>query len=148
MAPRSVTRETLGAWVIKTDPATTSVDELRRTAFRTVTSRCVAPTYRTDLVDAGQPVLLWISGADRSNPAGIYAQGRTTGRVEATGADQLSMPMELEPVNPPVPRAEILAHPVVAQIEVVRMAAGSNPSYITRQHLEELVSRWPQVTVV
>lgn len=147
MAPRSVTRETLGAWVIKTDPESTSVDDLRRTAFRTVSSRCVVPTYRTDLVDAGQPVLLWISGSDPRSPAGIYAQGRTTGRVAATGADELSMPLELVPVEPPILRAEILTDPVLSRIEVVRMAAGSNPSYITRQQLAELASRWPQVTV-
>lgn len=141
MGPRTITRETFGAWVIKTNPRITPVDELRRTGFRTVTSRCVVPTYRVALVESGQPVLLWISGGD----AGIYASGRTTGRVEPSNDDQPAMPIELEPVAPPVLRAEIVADPVLAQIEVVRMPAGSNPSYLTRRQLEELASRWPQV---
>ncbi|KAA1426566.1 hypothetical protein [Nocardioides antri] len=148
MAPRAraLTPESLGAWVLKTNPRQQPVGELVRSGFRTVTARCVRPTYRADLIAAGQPVLLWVSGGDPSIPAGIYAQGRTTGAAEP-GSPELTMPVELGPVEPPVLRAELVEHPLLGQIEVLKMAAGSNPSFITREGLRELTRRWPQVTV-
>ena len=148
MAPRgrAITRESLGAWVLKGSPLVQPMGELVRTGFARVTGRCVAPTYRTDLVEAGQAVLFWISGGDLSTPPGIYAQGRTTGRVEHDGT-ALVMPVELGPVSPPILRAEIVQHPSLARIEVVRMAAGSNPSFLSHQHVRALQNTWPQIDV-
>lgn len=159
MAPRAraVTRESLGAWLLKGSPEVHPVGEHVRSTFSTITSRCVRPTYRTDLIEAGQPVLFWISGHDPCTPAGIYAQGQTTGRAQDAGtvdrwieeADPgertLVMPVELEPVEPPVLRSEIAEHPLLEQIEVMKMAAGSNPSFLSCEQLRALRSRWPQV---
>jgi hypothetical protein len=136
-----VTRESLGAWLIKVAPDAFPVEEHVRDGFRGVTTRCVRPSYRADLIERGQPVLLWVSGNESRVPAGIYAQGRTTGRVDT----ELVMPVALAPLEPPILRAEIVAHPVLSSIEVVRMAAGSNPSFLSREHLDELRRRWPQV---
>ena len=119
---------------------------LVRTGFSTITTRCVRPSYRTSLVAPGQPVLLWVSGQDRSHPAGVYAEGRTTGVVRAEG-DDLVLPVSLTPLEPAVRRVELLAHPLLAQLEVLRMPAGSNPSYVTEEQLEALRAGWPQVTV-
>ena len=120
--------------------------ELVRTGFATITTRCVRPSYRTSLVAPGQPVLLWISGQDRAHPAGVYAEGRTTGVVRPDDED-LVMPVSLVALEAPVPRVELLAHPLLAQLEVLRMPAGSNPSYVTEEQLEALREGWPQVTV-
>lgn len=146
---RAVTAETLGAWLIKANPDVTAVDDLVRRGFRDVTSRCVTRSYRTGLVAAGQPVLLWVSGNDPRVPAGIHAQGHTTGGLEGAdgGTTELVMPVVLEPVDPPVLRAELVGDPALRRIEVVRMPAGSNPSYVTREQLRELAARWPQLTV-
>lgn len=146
---RAVTPETLGAWLIKTNPRVSPVDELAGRGFRDVTSRCVTRSYRTDLVEAGQPVLLWVSGNDPRVPAGIHAQGHTTGGLVGAdgGASELVLPVALEPVDPPILRAELVGDPRLRQIEVVRMPAGSNPSYVTRGQLRELAARWPQLTV-
>ena len=119
---------------------------LVRSGFSTITTRCVRPSYRTSLVAPGQPVLLWVSGRDRSHPAGVYAEGRTTGVVRQDGED-LVMPVSLGALEVPVPRVELLAHPLLAQLEVLRMPAGSNPSYVTQEQLEALRAGWPQVTV-
>ncbi len=120
--------------------------ELVRTGFSTITTRCVRPSYRTSLVAPGQPVLLWVSGQDRAHPAGVYAEGRTTGVVRTDG-DDLVVPVSLTPLGLVVPRVELLAHSLLAQLEVLRMPAGSNPSYVTKEQLEALAAGWPQVTV-
>lgn len=157
--PRAITHENFGAWLIKGSRDVYPVDKLVRTRFSTVEGWSLRPTYRTDLIERGQAVLFWISGDDDQHPAGIYAAGRTTGgawkdvaddrwvKEAERGTPKLFMPVELGPVSPPVLRAEIMLHPVLSQIEVVKMAAGSNPSFLTREELSALRREWPQVTV-
>ena len=145
---RVVTEQTLGAWLVKGNRGVSSVDELVHTGFASVAGRCVRPGYRSDLVGPGQPVLFWVSGGDRSHPSGIYAQGHTTGHAEADPeGSTLVLPLRLEPLTEPVPRSELLHHPVLRELEVLRMAAGSNPSFLTRDQLQELRRQWPQVSV-
>jgi hypothetical protein len=143
---RAVTSATLGAWLIKSSPSASPVDELVRTDFASVTGRCIRPTYRADEVAAGQAVLFWISGDDARHPAGLYAQGRTTGPALLEG-DQLVMPVRLTSLDPPILRRELVEHPQLSRLEVIRMAAGSNPSFLTRDQLRELTRRYPQVCV-
>jgi hypothetical protein len=95
---------------------------------------CVQPTYRTALVAARQPVLLWVSGTEPGLPAGIHAHGRATG--PARGGE---MPLVLAPLTDPLLRSELVAHPDLGSLEVLRMPAGSNPSYVTPEQLEVLV---------
>lgn len=144
MAPpaRAVTAESLGAWLLKTDPASTPVGELVASGFRSMTSRCVRRSYRTELMAPGQLVLLWVSGRDPRFPAGIYAQGRLVARPD----ESLEVAIELEPFDPPVLRSELLADPVLSGIEVLRMPAGSNPSYLTRDELARLREFWPSAS--
>jgi hypothetical protein len=145
---RAVTEQTLGAWLVKGNRGVSSVDELVRNGFTSVAGWCVHASYRTDLVLPGQPVLFWVSGGDRDHPTGIHAQGLTTGRPEsAADGMKLILPLRLEPIPPPVTRTELLTHPVLREVEVIRMAAGSNPSFLTRDQLAELRRQWPQVTV-
>lgn len=138
---RAVSTDSLGAWLLKTAPAATTVDRLGADGFRSLTHRCVRRSYRTALMEPGQRVLLWVSGRDPRTPAGIHAQGRITGVPEPArggGPDRLEVPLRLEPVDRPVLRADLLADPVLSRIEVVRMPAGSNPSYLSREELARL----------
>jgi hypothetical protein len=139
----AITPSSLGAWLVKASPDGLPVAEAVRTGFRTVTSRCVRPTYRAELVAEGQPVLLWVSGRDPHHPAGIYAAGHTTGPVEQ-GAE-LAMPVRLVPVDPVVARVDLLAEPLLSQLEVIRMPAGSNPSYLDTEQYLALCEAFPQV---
>ena len=156
----AVDQESLGAWLIKCRPDASLLGGWLRTGFQDVSPRCVRRTYRTDLVAAGQPVLFWISGQDRECPAGIYAQGWTTGAAgidpthdsaddpARTGAGtQLVVPVALETLASAILRREIGLHPVLSRIEVMRMPAGSNPSFLDRTQLDELRRAWPQVTL-
>ena len=143
---RAVTPDSLGAWLIKASPA---LDPSIATSPAAVTSRCVRPSYRTDLVRAGQWVLFWLSGGSVAYPPGIYAVGRTTGPVigacGGAGEPGLSMPVRLRPLETPVLRADLVVDPVLAEIEVIRMPAGSNPSFLTRAQLAALSESWPQL---
>ena len=143
MTARAITEGSLGAWLVKASPASLSIGELVRTGFADITSRCVRATYRTDLIKADQPVLLWVSGKDRQHPAGIYACGHTTGPVDEA-APTPEMPVRLRPVRPPVRREELLDDPMLSGIEVIRMPAGSNPSYLDVEQYAALQQAFPQ----
>lgn len=155
----AITAETLGAWLIKGSQDVHPVDKLIRNRFSSVTDWCLRETYRTDLIRRGQRVLFWISGKSETHPAGIYAQGQTTGRATTELADdewvdpgergqpKLFMPVKLRPLAAPVLREDLLQHPSLSQMEVLRMAAGSNPSFVTAAELAALHAAWPQVRV-
>ncbi|WP_181310004.1 hypothetical protein [Nocardioides campestrisoli] len=144
--PLVLSEESLGAWLLKTDPRGTSVADLLAGGLARVATRCVRRSYRTDLIAPGQPVLLWVSGGDRRHPAGLYAQGRTTGPATTDDEGQLVMPLALEALPEPVLRDELLEHPELSRAEVIRMPAGSNPSYLSGAQLDALRQTWPQVT--
>lgn len=140
LADRAVSTTSLGAWLLKTDPASPGTQTLL-TAGPCELTRCVRRSYRTSLMEPGQPVLLWVSGRDPRTPAGVHAAGLVTGAPRpAAGGDErrLEVGLSLEPVDPPVLRADLLADPVLSRIEVIRMPAGSNPSYLSREELARL----------
>ena len=89
--------------------------------------RCVRPTYRLGLVRPGDPCVLWRSGRDRP---GIAATGVVAAEpAEAEGGPVVAVLLTL--LVDPVPRAELLADPRFRDAEVLRMPAGSNPSWLS-----------------
>lgn len=76
---RAVGVDDLGAWLFKARGAEPSTWAHVRSGFVEVGTWCVRPSYRTDLVQAGHPVLLWVSGNRQDLPAGIHAAGVATG---------------------------------------------------------------------
>jgi hypothetical protein len=141
---RAISEDSLGAWLVKASPVSLPIEEVVRTGFTDITTRCVRPTYRTELVREGQPVLLWVSGNHPRHPAGIYAAGHTTGPVNEV-APTPEMPVRLRAVRPAIQRLELLDHPTLAGIEVLRMPAGSNPSYLDVEQYDALRHAFPQV---
>jgi hypothetical protein len=137
---RAVSLGDLGAWLVKAGGAEASTYEHVTDGFARVDSWCVRPGYRARLVEPGQAVLLWVSGRHREMPAGIYARGRTSG--PASGG---TMPVVLEPLAMPVLRSELVGHPGLEGLEVLRMPAGSNPSYVTRAQLAALADLSPEL---
>jgi len=145
MAAPVVSEHSLGAWLLKTRPDSAPLEEWLASDFAGVTERCVRPTYRAGLVRAGQPVLLWVSGSDPRHPAGIHAHGRATGPVRADPVSGLVLPVSLRRTEPPVARGDLRALPVLRDIEVLRMPAGSNPSYLDRGAYAALCDSFPQL---
>ncbi len=130
-----VTPESLGAWVIKCNPAVTPVEEMVETG-RPVTSWCVAANYRSALMAAGQPALLWVSGAARGRyPRGIWGVGRVTGPALAKRAPAgagLVAPLHISLLDSPVPAQVLAAIPALGDLEVLRQPYMSNPSWCTK----------------
>jgi hypothetical protein len=90
-------------------------------------TRCVRPSYRLGLMRPGQPCLLWVSGRDRP---GVHALGRLTGEPAGDGGGP-EVPVAFTLLAEPVPRTALLADPAARNAEVLRMPAGSNPSWLS-----------------
>jgi hypothetical protein len=89
--------------------------------------RCLRPSYRLELMAPGHPCLLWVSGRDRP---GVHALGELTALpVGSPGGPVVAV--RLTRLAQHVDRRELLADPAVRDAEVLRMPAGSNPSWLT-----------------
>ena len=100
-------------------------------------TRCVRRSYRLELMSAGQPCLLWLSGRDRP---GVHGLGVLTGGAEPDG-DSWAVPLRLTLLAEPVPRADLLIDPVARDAEVLRMPAGSNPSWLSPAQFAAVLTR-------
>ena len=128
---RTLSAEDVAAWLVKTSlPPERLVDDWAPGATQRL-QRCLRASYRLDLMRAGQPCVLWLSGRDRP---GVHAVGSLAG-PPAAGAGGPEVPVTLRRLVRPVPREALLLSPAFADAEVVRMPAGSNPSYLTAAQL-------------
>ncbi len=129
----TVTAENLGAWLLKGNADQN--DLLGRFAREPRVRRwCVRPGYRTRLMRAGQPVLLWASGSRRRDiPYGVCGAGRLAGPAEQEPDGGWAVPLDLVVADPShwLSRAEIRADSRLAGLEVLRQPQGSNPSFVT-----------------
>lgn len=133
--PRApLTRADIGCWVIKSATAPQGVVSGWLPGERRELSRCLRPTYRLGLMAPGQRCLLWCSG---SRDPGVHAIGRLS--AAAVLEPSPCVLVELWLLASPVSRAEILHAPSLAGAEVLRMPAGSNPSYLSPPQIERLV---------
>jgi hypothetical protein len=100
--------------------------------------RCVRSSYRLELMAAGQPCLLWLSGRNR---AGVHALGVLTAATGAGDDGGPVIPVRLTLLGHPVPRADLLADPRLQEAEVLRMPAGSNPSWLSGPQFDAVLDR-------
>jgi hypothetical protein len=100
-------------------------------------TRCVRSSYRLELMAAGQPCLLWVSG--RVAP-GVHALGTlTAGTHEADGGPVA--PVRLTRLRDPLPRVALLTDAIARDAEVLRMPAGSNPSWLSAEQFAVVLDR-------
>jgi hypothetical protein len=102
-------------------------------------TRCVRRSYRLDLMAPGRPCLLWVSG--RTEP-GVHALGELTAQPEERD-DGPVVAVRLLRLGTPVPRADLLADPAVRDAEVLRMPAGSNPSWLSAGQFAAVLAHLP-----
>jgi hypothetical protein len=94
--------------------------------------RCLRRSYRLDLMAPGQRCLLWWSGRQ----AGVHAIGRLAGAPEEPDG---RVPVALRLLAEPVPRGDLLPS-AFASAEVIRMPAGSNPSWLDDRQLDAVLA--------
>ena len=140
-----------GAWLFKCNP--------RRRDFQRflsesdgITEWCAARSYRATLIRPGQPVILWVSGSDARGPTpGIWGLGQTISDAAASdddpgansllaGAVDTRVQLSLRLLNEPVPRAVLRHVAALERLEVLRVPAGSNPSWVTGSEFAALLA--------
>jgi hypothetical protein len=130
VADRSVTLETLGAWVIKCNPAATPLEPMR-VAGTAKPSWCVAANYRFQLMRPGQRVLFWVSAHPRR---GIWGVGTVVGPVFREHG-RLHVPVDIPLLAEPLIAAELAAVPGLQSMEVFRSPQQANPSWVSTREL-------------
>jgi hypothetical protein len=135
----------VGAWVLKARPSLWDIGAALRHGIELDWWR-LAHTYRVELVRAGQPCVMWVTRGDATTRSGIWAVGAITGEpVEDTGDpdDPLwrdrdaqrqvrpRIPVELEVLERPVLREELVDHPELQRTEILRVPRIGNPAALT-----------------
>jgi hypothetical protein len=100
---------------------------------------------------AGQPCLLWLSG--RADP-GVHALGSLTAAPQDADGESASsafrttsgtgspvVPVRLTLLAEPLAREALLADPRARDAEVLRMPAGSNPSWLSPAQFAVVLDR-------
>ena len=130
----------VACWVLKSTRPPAAIDVGWRPGTARSLTRCVRRSYRLELMAAGQPCLLWLSGRDRP---GVHALGSLEGAVEDDKG--LAVPVRLTLLPDPVLRTDLLGDPRMRDAEVLRMPAGSNPSWLSRAQFDAVLDRAPGV---
>ena len=111
-----------------------------RTGERRIDRWCVAPNYRSAMIEAGDPILLWVSGDGRRLARGLWGAGRVTGAVHAIpGANggAPAIPVDVEAFDDGISDGE-LRSAGLDDLEVQRQPMGSNPSWISTAQMRRL----------
>lgn len=127
---RSVTLDSLGAWVIKCNPGKTPVEPMRAAGDANPVW-CVADNYRSRLMRPGQRVLFWVTSHPRR---GIWGAGRITGDLSVEDG-QLHVPVRIPLFAEPLTAAELAATPSLRAMEVFRSPQQANPSWVSMAEL-------------
>lgn len=150
-----LSRGDVGAWVFKGNPDevwdyfSDLEDSGRAPGDIDEGGWTLGPTYRSEMVQQGDLVVLWITGSH--NP-GIYEIGHVNGPLERDVIDTTYLkddsrrsrqvwcaPFKTVLLTDFIPRAVLKAHPVVSGCEQFRIPVISNPTYLTPQELEALI---------
>jgi len=130
----------------------------------TITDWSVVPGYRSEMMTPGDKVVFWVSGNGRIMTRGIWGIGQVTDYVQdsvpedfqmgdvnywkdeaARLAVELSVPVDVELFDEAVSAVDLQAAGIV-NLEVQRLAQGSNPSWVSREQLaalEAILPSWP-----
>lgn len=120
----------VGAWLLKSRALPDAVSPGWAAQTQVVLSRCVTRSYRLDLMVPGQPCVLWVSG---QRDPGVHAVGHLVDRPDLPLREhgEPTVRVALTRLGRHVPRADLVRDAEGADAEVLRMPAGSNPSYLT-----------------
>ncbi len=147
----------VGAWLLKANPAVWDVGAHLASGAPLDRWR-LAPTYRCDLIEAGQPVVLWVTRGDPDLTPGIWAVGVTTGPADDDigdpddplwrdeGARRQVRPyveVHLDVLAAPIGADEVRSHPVFRGMELFRAPRMGSPLHLTPRELGALRALLP-----
>lgn len=159
-----VTREDLGAWLIKCHPAVFDLAGLIDGGADTILRWSVRRGYRAELMSPGDRIIFWVSGRGEEFVRGIWGTGYLTDYVqdaapedpdaddpgywldaEARAAVELYIPCNIPLFESGVADRDLKAAGI-DDLEVMRMPQGSNPSWVSTDQLKRLdpFLEWPE----
>ncbi|MCU1538319.1 MAG: hypothetical protein JWP82_2670 [Humibacillus sp.] len=158
-----VERTTLGAWLLKCNPALWDLRGLVDDGDARVTSWAVQPGYRARLMAPGDRVVFWVSGDGRQGFArGIWGLGSVVAEAEpwveteqglwhsASDSHRVHARVEVDVPLLHVPVTDEQLRAVgIDRLEVQRQPFLANPSVLRRDDLaamRDLLPPWPHAT--
>lgn len=170
---RAITDETFGAWLVKCNPEVWDLQTYLADGHEYIDNWSVQKNYRSEMMQPGDPVVLWVTGTDRAPlQPGVWGVGQVTApvnvevdldvdEVEETGDALATDPgywldlaarararyfvgLDVPFLDEPVSRAEIRAVPALADAEVLRAPMMGNPNWLTRAEWEALQALLPE----
>jgi predicted RNA-binding protein with PUA-like domain len=156
----AVSRETLGAWLLKANPAVWDLRRFLASGETRLTSWSVQRSYRSALMRPGDRVVFWLSGPGTGGLVrGVWGLGHVVAEAEAWAdaepgfwlddaarqALRARVEVDVALLEQPLPAAE-LREAGLTDLEVQRVPQMSNPSWLSRPQLaalQELLPDWP-----
>jgi|tagenome__1003787_1003787.scaffolds.fasta_scaffold20767406_2 hypothetical protein len=138
-----LTADGVACWVLKTAAPPEELAPGWAPGTTRSLTRCLRGSYRLGLMVPGAPCLLWLSGRDRP---GVHALGvLAAAPSHAGGGPEVAVRLTL--LDRLVARADLLADPDFRSAEVVRMPAGSNPSWLSAGQYAAVLAALPRGAV-
>ncbi len=130
---RAITDEAFGAWLLKRSSRTWDVVAWVAAGPGHRQEWCVQPSYRSARMRAGDPVVLWVSGSARSEPAaGVWGLGRLRGPATTPAiAGKPVVPVDVAMLGLLLTRVQARQDPVLQGMEVLRQPSMGNPGWLT-----------------
>jgi hypothetical protein len=157
---QAISRETLGAWLLKANPAVWDVRRFLADGETRLTSWSVQRGYRAGLMRPGDKVVFWLSGpGTRGLTRGVWGLGHVVAEAEAWAdaepgwwlddaarqALRARVEVDVPLLEHPLPAGELRAAGIT-DLEVQRVPQGSNPSWVSLPQLaalQDLLPAWP-----
>jgi predicted RNA-binding protein with PUA-like domain len=154
-----VTRDNLGAWLVRCNPATWDLPQFIEDGHDRIGVWSVARNYRSRLMEPGDRLVLWVAGSSNLMVRGIWGLGHVTRDAYDAVADDADdygywldqdhadrvdnvVDVDLPILVTPVSDAELREAGIDA-LEVQLQPQGSNPSWISKEQLAQLLPLLP-----
>ncbi|HUW77508.1 MAG TPA: DUF3883 domain-containing protein [Candidatus Nanopelagicaceae bacterium] len=162
-----VSLETLGAWVFKCNPEVWDILAWIEDGNDRIDDWTIVDNYRSKLLAAGQPAIVWVSGPTQGAKAlpGIWGVGQVVGSaqwgvrmsreevkkgfwkdVKKGQAATYWVPLAVDLLPKPLDRMILATDPILRNAEVFKQPQGSNPSFLTKKEyasLQRLIKKSP-----
>lgn len=158
-----------GAWLVTCHPDVYDLAGLHAAGHRGVANWRVRPSYRTDRMQPGDRIVLWMEegrGAPDDPTPGVWGVGRVVGPVEALpvvpsprfawmdrtdgGRPDQYVETDLRLLDEPLPAAVLAGDEGFAEAEVLGTQVPGNPLVLSQREWDALAARlpagWPDPT--
>jgi predicted RNA-binding protein with PUA-like domain len=155
---KKVTRQNLGAWMVKCNPKVWDLEGFLQDGNDLIDDWSVQENYRSALMQPGDLIFFWVTGNDRARlTPGVWGVGHVVApttwevypaddeadgywldheaRLRARHFAQVRIPL----VERPLPRREVIADARLGSLEVIVSPQMGNPQFVSVEEREALL---------